>query len=657
MKTTLSIRAAERPGKSAEGDDFIWRPAEHAWTADSHVARFMAKHGLKTMAELRRESVRNTAWFWAAALEDLGVEWFHPYSRVRDDAGGFPWTRWFVDGRINVTHNCVDRHVRDGRGGDVALFYEADSGRVEEARWVTFAELGAMVDCCAGALREAGVRPGDAVALYAPMQVPTVVAFFATMKLGARCVPIFCGYGEDALRERLALCEAKVLLACGAVTRRGKTTETASIVERAIEKMSVAPRVVWIDREWNTFLNSAEPVTTCVETEAEAPCLLLFTSGTTGRPKATVHTHAGCLAQTGKELRYAFDVRAGEPFFWLTDIGWMMGPWEIIGCLLHRTPIVLFDGAPNFPDGDRVWRICEKLGVVTLGCSPTLIRLLRREMEGRGPGGYDLSRLRVLGSTGEVWDEASYRWYFEQVGGGRCPVMNISGGTEIIGCHLSPTPLDALKTCSLGGPGLGMDVAVFTDEGKPASTGTTGHLVCRQPAPSMTKSFLHDDARYLDTYFRKFPGVWYHGDWAQVDADGQWFLFGRTDDTLKIAGKRVGPGEVEDALTAHDGVSEAAAIGVPDEIKGTALVCFVVPKGETVPSEAELIAHVAGCLGKPLAPQHVLVVSALPKTRSGKIVRGAITRAFLGQAPGDVTGIENPTALEAIVALGQTQPA
>ncbi len=644
--------------------DFIWRPEDHAWTRNSHVAGLMRQHGLGTLPELRAASVRDLDWFWDAALQDMGVEWARPYTRVRDSSQGFPWTKWFVDGQINVTHNCVDRHVRDGHGAEVALFYETDSGRSEDARRVTFAELAEMVDRCAAGLRAAGVGRGDSVGLYAPMQISTVVALFATMKLGARFVPIFCGYGEDALRERLASCEAKVLFACGALTRRGKAADTGSIARAAAAKVPSITRVVWTDtNDWDDFCRSGNSPQGAGEafapTDAEEPCLIIYTSGTTGRPKGTVHTHAGCLAQTGKEIRYAFDARPGEPFFWVTDIGWMMGPWEIIGCLLYRTPIVLFDGAPNYPTSDRLWQICEKLGVITLGCSPTLIRLLLRATDGRGPQGYDLSRLRVLGSTGEVWDEASYSWFFKKVGGSRCPVVNISGGTEIIGCHLQPYPLDALKACSLGGPGLGMDVDVYTDEGQPAPRGTMGHLVCKQPAPSMTKSFLNDDARYLDTYFNRFPGVWYHGDWAKVDEDGQWFLFGRTDDTLKVAGKRVGPGEVEDALTSHAAVSEAAVIGVPDEIKGTALVCFVVLKnaagsGTTpAPAESELVAQVARQLGKPLAPRRVFVVSALPKTRSGKIVRAAMARAFLGQPVGDLSSVDNPQAFEAIAAVGK----
>ncbi len=671
---------------------FIWQPEDHAWTRDSHLARFMRQHGFRSVAELRRESVRDTAWFWDVALRDIGLEWKTRYTTVRDDSRGFPWTRWFAGGEINVTHNCIDRHVRDGHGAETALFYESDSGRTDDARRVTFAELGALVDRCATALRAVGVGKGDSVALYAPMQVPTVVVLFAAMKIGAKFVPVFCGYGQEALRERLASCSAKILFAAFALTRRGKVTDTASIARAAAAQVESVTRIVGTDTpEWERFLATGcclaptarslaigtAPGFTCEATAAEDPCLVLYTSGTTGRPKGTVHTHAGCLAQMGKELRYAFDVRPGEPFFWVTDIGWMMGPWEIIGCLLHRTPVVLFDGAPNFPTSDRIWEICARLGVVTLGGSPTLVRLLMRATDGRGPRAFDLSRLRVLGSTGEVWDEASYLWYFRQAGGGRCPVINISGGTEIIGCHLSPTPLDALKPCCLGGAALGMDVAVFTDEGQPAPQGTMGHLVCQQPAPSMTKSFLNDDARYLETYFSRFPGVWYHGDWARIDDDGLWYLFGRTDDTMKVAGKRVGPGEVEDALISHPAVSEAAVIGVPDDLKGTALVCFVVLKSSAgvppasgefsgtaslsltsaSPLDTQLIAHVAHQLGKPLAPKSVHAVPALPKTRSGKIVRAAIARAFAGQSPGDLTSIENPQAFAAIVAHGQLQPA
>jgi acetyl-CoA synthetase len=545
--------------------DFIWRPDDHAWTRDSHVARFMRTRGVKTLAELRQASVHCYQWFWDEALRDMGLEWRQRYTQLRDIKQGFPGTRWFVGGEINVTFNCVDRHIRDGHGDEIALYAETDSGRPEDARRVTFKELADLVNRCALALRAAGVQPGDSIGLHAPMQVPTVVVLFATMKLGARFVPLCCGDGEAALRDRLSRCEVKILFACGALTRRGKPADTGGTARVAAGQVPSLPRIVYTDTDdWTEFLGSAICVVgeqvppegarprasrhpwerrngragyvspdliPCEPTVAEDPCLIMFTSDATGRPNGTVHTHAGCLAQMGKEVRYAFDARPGEPFFWITDIGGMMGPWEIIGCLLYRTPVVLFEGAPNFPTSDRIWEVCERLGVVTLGCSPTLVRQLMRATEGRGPSHYNLSKLRILGASGEVWDEASYRWYFEQVGGGRCPVMTISGVTEMVGSHLQPYPLDPLKPGSLGGPALGMDVDIYTDDGKSAPRGTMGRLVCKQPALSMTKSFLPDDTRYLETYYSRFPGVWCFCERAKVDEDGQWFLSERIEDT------------------------------------------------------------------------------------------------------------------------------
>ncbi len=631
---------------------YLWKPEDHAWTRESHLANFMRKHGHETQADLHAASVRDTAWFWDESVKDSGIEWFQPYTKVKDESRGFPWTRWFEGGEVNIAHNCIDRHVRDGHGDEIAVYYEADSDAVADRREVTFAELKTSIDACAGGLRAMGVARGDSVALYAPMRVETVAVMMACFKIGARFVPIFCGYGEQAVIERVESCGAKVLFAVDEMQRRGKKVAAGKIARGVAEKVASVQRVICFDLpEWETFLSSAPAVTDSVSMAAEDTAMIIYTSGTTGRPKGTVHTHAGCLAQVGKELRYAFNAQAGEPFFWFTDIGWMMGPWEIMGCLLYRTPIVLFDGAPDFPDSDRLWRTLERLKVVTFCASPTLVRLFMRVTDGKGPKGYDLSNLRVLGSTGEPWDETSYRWFFENVGGGRCPVINISGGTELLGCLLSCTPLTPLNASSLGGPALGMDVDIYTEEGESAPTGSVGHLVCKQPAPSMTKSFLHDDERYLETYYSRWPDIWYHGDWSRKDEDGSWYVLGRSDDTIKVAGKRVGPSEVESVLTSHEAVSEAATIGAPDDLKGQVLVCFVVLKPGAEADTAELIAHVAKEMGKPLAPKAVFVVSALPKTRSGKILRGMILRVYSNKPAGDLTSVENPTALDEIIAI------
>jgi acetyl-CoA synthetase len=326
-----------------------------------------------------------------------------------------------------------------------------------------------------------------------------------------------------------------------------------------------------------------------------------------------------------------------------------MGPWELIGTSFFGATVVLFEGAPNHPGPDCLWEIVARHRVTHLGISPTAIRLLKSS----GPewaAKHDLSSLRILGSTGEPWDPDSYMWFFEHVGRRRCPIINISGGTEIVGCLLSPLPIMPLKVCTLGGPGLGMDVDVFDEQGQSIRNGI-GHLVCKKPAPSMTKGFLKDDARYLDTYFSKFPGVWYHGDWAKVDDDGLFFLYGRSDDTLKVAGKRVGPAEVEAALIEHPAVAEAAAIGIPHAIKGETVACFVVLKpGRTHDEDLrrELCDQVVKHLGKTLRPDVMKFVRLLPKTRSAKIVRGAIRRQYLGEPVGDLASIENPDALDEI---------
>jgi acetyl-CoA synthetase len=383
---------------------------------------------------------------------------------------------------------------------------------------------------------------------------------------------------------------------------------------------------------------------------ALAPSLMLYTSGTTGKPKGTIHTHAGCLAQMGKEVLYNLDLRESDLFWWFTDIGWMMGPWELIGVMLQGGSLVIFEGAPNFPAPDRIWSSAEQHKVTTLGISPTAVRMLMRggdEWIERHP----LPSLRVLGSTGEPWDEASYRWYFERVGRKRCPVINISGGTDLVGCFLAPLPIMPLKATTLQVGGLGMAVDVFNEQGE-SVRGEVGYLVCTKPVPSMTRSLWGNDKAYLETYWSKFPEVWNHGDWALIDEDGDWFHYGRADDTLKIAGRRVGPGEIESALIAHPAVSEAAAVGIPDELKGTEVICFVVLHAGHAADEAlraALVQTVVDALGKVDRPKAVYFVDDLPKTRSAKILRRTIGRRHLGEKDlGDLSSLANPEALEAI---------
>jgi len=404
-----------------------------------------------------------------------------------------------------------------------------------------------------------------------------------------------------------------------------------------------------IDIWWDDIVPNQSDFCKTEQMNSEDYAMIIFSSGTTGRPKGTVHTHGGALAQIVKELGYYFDIKENDVFFWLTDIGWMMGPWMIIGVQSFGATITIYEGAPNYPEPDRLWKLIDKHKITILGISPTAIRMFMRYGDD-WVDKHDLSSLRILGSTGEPWDPDSWNWFFEKVGKRKIPIINISGGTEIVGCFLSPLPITELKPCTLRGPGLAMDIDVFDEDGKPIRR-QMGHLVAKKPAPSMTRGFWNEPERYIDTYWSKWPNIWYHGDWASIDENGFWFLHGRSDDTIKIAGRRTGPAEIEAALIEHPGVSEAATIGVPDEIKGEDMVCFVVLKTGFKPSEnlrEELKNQVVKIMGKTLKPRDLRFVNDLPKTRSAKIVRRIIKASYLKDEISDISSIENPQAIDAI---------
>jgi acetyl-CoA synthetase len=633
----------------------IWEPYGD-YIEKANITRFMKKNGIKTYDELIKRSTDDIKWFWDAALEDLGVDWYKPYTQTLDMSEGFPWTKWFIGGKINIVHNCIDRHL-ETRGDQTVIIAERDEG---PSRKVTYSELNRQVCKLANGLKSLGIKKGDFIGIYMPMAPEIVAAFFACLKIGAIAIPVFSGFGPTALATRLE--DARVLFTADGTTRRGKKVAIKNEADKALEMAPSIEKVIvlryagievpWNDKRdiwWDDFIKDQPGECETEVLEAEDRAITIYSSGTTGKPKGTIHTHAGALAQCAKELGYNFDVKPDSIFFWFTDIGWMMGPWEMIGVQFHGGTYVIFDGAPNYPNPDRLWEVIETHKVDTLGISPTAIRMFITYGE-EWVKKHDLSSLKYLGSTGEPWDPESYMWFFNVVGDGRCPIINISGGTEIIGCLLAPLPIHPLKPCSLQGPALAMDIDCFDEEGKPVR-GAVGHLVCKKPGPSMTKGFLGDPERYIETYFSRWPDVWYHGDWAEVDEDGYWYLLGRSDDTIKVAGKRTGPAEIEAALIEHSVVVEAAAIGVPHDIKGQTVVSFVVLKPGEEPSEElrqELSDLVVKHLGKTLRPEKVLFVGALPKTRSAKIVRGVIRKKYLGQDVADVSSVENPESLDEI---------
>ncbi len=671
---------------------------------------------------------------------------------------------------LNITTMCLDRWQTDEMKDQPAVIWEDEQG--DNAK-MTYAELLHSVESCAASLRKNGLNAGDAIGIHLPMMIETVIALLAIGRIGAIATPVFSGYGVEAIASRMTAVNAKAIFTGLGFLRRGKAFDSFEIATEAIalcpsiarvfvaepggqqfedlynlhqpdyEKFGeriiefealIAQSEMYADRtSRNQRLRRPEP------TSAEDPLIILYTSGTTGKPKGIAHTHASFPIKAAQDMAFGTDVGKGTRISWYTDIGWMMGPWLIYGALINGATICIYDGAPDFPTPDRMWEFVAKHKVEILGISPTLIRALaahedrnadtpvrmdaasaftKSEKNERGSsdtpvrmsdsvstqglttepffaGGtgdadksvrvpferHDLSSLRAFASTGEPWNPAPWWWLFEKVGNSRLPIINYSGGTEIAGGILMGNMLLPQKPCSFPAPCPGMDVDILDETGHPVEPGKVGELVIKQPWIGMARGFWQEKERYLDTYWRRFKDIWVHGDFAMRDKDGHWFILGRSDDTLKVAGKRVGPAEVESLLIAHPQVIEAAVIGVPDEKKGTAMVAFCVLSRDHSPQrrrdaemqgssppyeggvdaasaygvvlslETELKALVSKDMGKPLAPSRIHFVSALPKTRNAKVMRRVIRSAYLGEDPGDLSALENPQAVEEITEL------
>ncbi|HZO58338.1 MAG TPA: AMP-binding protein [Solirubrobacterales bacterium] len=644
--------------------EVAWRPSPE-YAENANVSRFMRQHGIGSIDEFRRRSIEESEWFWDAVVEDMGIEFTTPYERVLDSSGGIAWSKWFVGGRVNLTHNCVDRHALGDRGERPAIVSESEDGDV---RTFTYAELKREVDAIAAGLRALGIEKGDPVAVFMPMVAEAVIAAYAIAKLGALYMPIFSGFAPSAVAARLQDARAKAIFTADGGLRRGSQALMKPAADEAVAEAPSVEHVIVYERlradvpmtagrdlTWEELrkrgLAAAPDGLACEDTESEDVLMIAYTSGTTGRPKGAVHVHGGFLVKMASEAFYQADLHPDETLYWVTDMGWIMGPWEMIGAGCIGATVVLYEGAPDWPEPDRVWASVEQHRVNVLGVSPTLIRALKTAGD-EHPAKHDLSSLRVFGSTGEPWNPEPYRWLSDVVGGGRLPIINISGGTEVGACFISPYPVEEIKVCSLGGASHGMDIDVFDPDGNPVR-GQVGELVCKRPWPGMTRGIWGDPERYMDTYWSMYPDVWRHGDWALID-DGDWYLLGRSDDTINVAGKRLGPAEVESVLVSHPLVAESAVVGVPHETKGEAIWCFCVLANGTADGVAEELSElVATELGRPFKPSRVVFVDALPKTRSAKILRRAVRAVAIGEDPGDMSSAENPQALDQIrAALG-----
>ncbi len=629
---------------------FVWSPSDEV-REHANLTRLLRRLGCGDYHELHRVSVDDPERFWPAAIEDMGILFSQPWERVLDTSRGKEWTTWFEGARLSLAETCVHRWARERPDDEAAVWQAEDGGRTS----LTWGELSREVRLLAEGLGSLGIGEGDAVGIFLPMSPQVFIASHAIAHLGAVQVPIFSGFAAPAIAARLADAKAKAVVTADASLRRGQVVPMKQILDEALADAptvthavvwrrlgSDAPMTVGRDAWWDELVEKQKGELEPVEVDAEAPYLIAYTSGTTGKPKGALHVQGGFLVSIAREVAYQADVHPGDRIHFATDMGWIMGPWTVVGGGACGATVVYAEGAPDWPH-DRLWQLVESERVTMLGLSPTLTRALVPH----GDPTQDLSSLRTFVTTGEPWNPNPYMWLFENVGGGRVPIINCSGGTEVGACFLSTCIVEPVKPVALGFPSLGQDMDVVDAEGRPIR-GEVGELVCKRPWPGMTRGIWGDEERYLDTYWRRFPGIWTHGDWASIDEDGYWFLHGRSDDTLNIAGKRIGPAELESAAISSGKVAEAAAVGVPHEVKGEVAWIFCVARPGEQPSEGEIATAVTDALGKAFKPERVVFVASLPKTRSAKIVRRAVRARVLGKDPGDLSSLENPESLEQI---------
>ena len=645
------------------GGPIVWEP-NPATIERANLTHFLRRHQISDFPALMERSTQNVAWFTDSLLKYLEIEFAQPYTQVVDLSRGIAWPDWCVGARMNIVHNCLDKYLGTPTESRPALIWEGEAG---EQRSLSYGELHTQVCQAAGGLRALGLGRGDPIGIFMPMVPEIVVALLAIAKLGGIILPLFSGYGPGAVASRLIDSEAKALFTANGFPRRGSEVPMKTVADEAVAKARAVRHVIVFrhtpaevtmqsgrDLTWEALLQGQPSSAPTEPVEAEAPLMLIYTSGTSGSPKGALHTHCGFPIKSAQDMAFGMDVHPGDRIYWMTDLGWMMGPWLVFGALLLGATFILYDGAPDYPDSGRVWSMVERHRITSLGLSPTFVRALIPR--GEAPvERHDLSSLLCFGSTGEPWNPDPWMWLFEQVGGRSRPIINYSGGTEISGGILMGNPILPLKACAFSGPCPGIAADVFDENGKSVRN-QVGELVIKAPWIGMTRGFWKDPQRYLETYWSRWKNVWVHGDFAAVDSDGLWYILGRSDDTIKVAGKRVGPAEVESILVDHPLVVEAAAVGLPHAVKGSELVAFCVLTAQSAgtPELAEeLRTKVGRELGKPLAPREVRFVRDLPKTRNAKVMRRMIRAAFLGEDLGDTSALVNP---ESLAEFARSQP-
>jgi len=616
----------------------------------------MKKHEISTLDELYIKSKNNLEWFWESVDKDIGIVWDEPYTKTLDTSNGIAWAKWFVNGKTNIYKSSVEKFAKKSPEKIVYDFISEDGIQTK----LSYFELNSKVSKFANGLKFLGVKKGDVIAIYLPMIEEAIISILAAAKIGAIQTIIFSGYSSDSLQIRLQDCKAKILLTSDGFHRKGKSISQKTIVENAtmdtnIEKIVVVP-YKGIDQYeksnkiefYDKLISNQSSFCNTEIMDSEDPLFILYTSGTTGKPKGVIHTHGGFSVFAGHQASYLVNMSENDRLFWPADIGWITGlVWNVYGLLLTGSNAIIYDGALDFPNSDRVWEILSKYKATIFGISPTAVRLFKK-INAKPLEKYSLDTLQNIPTTGEPLDEDSWWWLFENVGNKKIPIMNLSGGTEIGGAMLSVFPGMKLKPSTVGIPVPGMDLDIVDEDGNQIRN-NNGYLIIKKPWPAMTRGLLNDDDRYLETYWSKFENIWFHGDYVLADEDNLWYMKGRSDDVINVSGHRMSTAEIEHTVISHNKVSDAASISIPDEITGEAIVVFFVPENKNeINLEADIVEHINKKIGKIAKPKLIFQLSDLPKTRTGKIMRRLLKAKLTGNLLGDLSSLENPDILKEI---------
>ena len=641
-------------------EELLWRPTEEV-VRRTNMRAFMARHGLSDIDDLLRQAEARPRWYWESLIDFFDIRFDEPFGDVLDLSDGIEWPRWCVGGTTNLVVSCLDRHRGTPTWCKPAIVWEGEDGST--ASW-SYAELSSEVDCLAGLLRGRGLGRGDVVAIYLPMIPEAAAALFAIAKIGAIALPLFSGFGVQPVIDRLTDSDARAVITTDLAWRRGKRVAPDGVVDRALPSLASVHTVVVLERargerrergaHYLAWRAGRRPDAQAVETDsvdAETPVMLIYTSGTTGKPKGTIHTHCGVLVKNALDMGLCIDLQPSDRLLWMSDMGWIVGPKTVISASLLGATLVLAEGAPDWPDPTRMWRVAARHGATIVGVVPTMVRQMMRAGAEAALAELDLSSLRATISVGEPWTTEAWEWFFRHVCQWRLPILNYAGGTECGGAILIGSFMRPIGPCAFSHPVPGCGADIVDADGRSLPPGDIGELVLRSPSIGMTRGLWKEPARYVDTYWRPITGAWLQGDLASRGEDGSWYLHGRSDDTINVAGKRTGPAEIEAVLNGSELVSESAVVGVPDPVTGSALACVCVPakmRGDAEGLAQVLTDLVVDRLGAAYRPKRVVLVPDLPRTRNQKIMRRVVRAALTGEPSGDLSSLANPESLEAI---------